>query len=206
MNPWRAYVSGALVLIGFGLAIDYFSLDKSNAIIWLSDRRHPAIDHLLYYLTRLGEWPAFVVIGLIYWYQSWRKMLAIPLIGVVVPIFSQSLKRVFRHERPLLYFQQEGWEMPAAVLDYHIYTGHHSFPSGHSTAAWALFTLVAAIERKYCTSALCLVLAASVSVSRVYLMAHFLRDVLAGAILGFVLGYAVYIAYDRWIKSPTVSI
>ena len=67
-------------------------------------------------------------------------------------------------------------------------------------AAWALFTLTAALIRKTWVSLVCLFLAASVSISRVYLMAHFLRDVIVGAAVGFSVGLAMYLLYDNWMK------
>jgi membrane-associated phospholipid phosphatase len=91
------------------------------------------------------------------------------------------------------------------VLDYQVLSGYASFPSGHSLAAWALFTLTAAMIRKTWVSILCLFLAASVAISRVYLMAHFLRDVIGGAAIGFVMGYAIYWAYDKWLINNKIE-
>jgi len=89
-------------------------------------------------------------------------------------------------------------------MDYQVLSGYHSFPSGHSMAAWALFTLMAVHIKKTWFSILALFLATSVSISRVYLMVHFLQDVVAGAMIGFSLGYAVYYAYITWQK-PSLS-
>ena len=55
--------------------------------------------------------------------------------------------------------------------------------------------------RKTWVSLLCLFLAASVAISRVYLMAHFLRDVIGGAAIGFVIGFAIYLVYDKWLNN-----
>jgi membrane-associated phospholipid phosphatase len=60
---------------------------------------------------------------------------------------------------------------------------YHSFPSGHATAAFALAgALVLAVPSRW---ALWLLVAAGVSASRLLLNAHFLSDVVAGAILGW---------------------
>ena len=113
-------------------------------------------------------------------------------------IVSYLLKQIFQHERPSIYLEKINWEGAMGVLGYQILSGYHSFPSGHSMAAWALFTLMAAIVRKTWFSLLCLFLAVSVSISRVYLMAHFLQDVVAGAMIGFSLGYGVFYFYEKW--------
>jgi len=78
--------------------------------------------------------------------------------------------------------------------------GHTSFPSGHSMAAWSLFSLVAMMYRKAWVSALCIFLAVSVSISRIYLMAHFLEDVVFGASIGCLMGYGMYHVYLLWMK------
>ncbi len=84
------------------------------------------------------------------------------------------------------------------VLDYHMNTGHQSFPSGHSMAAWALFVFLALIVARPWVSAVALLAAVSVSLSRVYLMVHFLQDVVAGAAIGTVLAIIAFYLHERW--------
>jgi len=66
-----------------------------------------------------------------------------------------------------------------------------SFPSGHTLNAFTVGTLVA-LSFPACAP-LALVLAASVGASRVVLGMHFLSDVLAGALLGALIGSAAYV-------------
>ena len=127
-------------------------------------------------------------------------MLTIPILGAIVMGTSYALKSLFFHERPMTYLNRLGYQGIFPVLDYQLFLGNHSFPSGHSLAAWALFTLVAAHFNKFWVSIVCLFLAASVSISRVYLVAHFLQDVVAGAVVGIPLGYLVYYIYNRWMS------
>jgi membrane-associated phospholipid phosphatase len=199
MNAWRIYLTGTVIILISGVALT-FPGDKAYFLKWLTTQRNPAADYYFYYITRLGEEYGFVVIGLMLWLRSWRRMVVIPILGGIVMLLSFILKELFEEERPLLYLRRTGWDGPMAVLDYHLLSGHASFPSGHSMAAWALFTLTAALIRKTWVSLLCLFLAVSVSISRVYLMAHFLRDVIAGAAIGFALGIIIYYAYDKWLN------
>jgi membrane-associated phospholipid phosphatase len=67
----------------------------------------------------------------------------------------------------------------------------HSFPSGHTTSAFALFFSLALIMRRPGWDAACFALAALVALSRVYLAQHFLADTLAGAGLGVATAWAV---------------
>jgi membrane-associated phospholipid phosphatase len=197
MNGFRVFIVGAVILILIGLI---FSLtgEKSQFLVWLAYHRYPVSDYYFYYVTLLGEEYGFIVAGILLWFYSWKKMITIPILGGIVVITSYVLKSIFEHERPVLYLDRICYEGPLSVLGYPMLMGHHGFPSGHSMAAWALFTLIAAYAQKTWISILCLFLAFSVSISRIYLMAHFLEDVEAGAMIGIALGYGIYYAYLRW--------
>lgn len=202
MKAFHVFIIGALVLIVTGVMAGALN-DKGHFLIWLCDFKRIELDYFFYYITRLGEEIGYIFFAIVLWFTSWRKMITIPLLGAVVMLTSYLTKLFFQHERPSLYLEKIGWKGPVTVLDYEILSGHHSFPSGHSMAAWALFTLMAALVQKTWFSILCLVLASAVSISRVYLMVHFLQDVVAGALIGISLGYAVYYAYGRWIKETS---
>jgi membrane-associated phospholipid phosphatase len=201
MKAWRIFVMGAVCFLVLGVALSLIG-DKGFFLKWLSGHRHPILDYFFYYITLVGEPHGFVIIGLILWLKSWRRMLTIPLVGGIVMLVSYMLKNIFEFERPGVYLHRIGWDGPMNVLDYYIHMGYSSFPSGHAMAAWALLTLTAALCRKTWVSVLCLFLAVLVSLSRVYLMVHFLRDVVAGAAVGFILGYGVYCLYKIWMKKP----
>ena len=199
MRAWKLFIIGTILFIATGVSLTFLG-DKGHFLIWLSSHRNPIMDQYFYHVTKLGEEVGFFIIGIILWLRSWRKMIMIALLGGIVTLISYMLKSFFDQERPLLYLRRIGWDGPMDVLDYQLLSGHASFPSGHSMAAWALFTLTAALIRKTWVSLLCLFLAISVSISRVYLMAHFLRDVVAGAAIGFSLGFIMYMLYDNWMK------
>jgi membrane-associated phospholipid phosphatase len=199
MRAWRIFVIGTFMLISIGICLTFLG-DKGHFLKWLAGHRNTVLDYYFYHVTKLGEEAGFFIIGIILWLRSWRKMVMIALLGGIVTLASYLLKEFFEQERPSIYLKRIGWEGPLDVLDYQLLSGHASFPSGHSMAAWALFTLTAVLIRKTWVSLLCLFMAVSVSVSRVYLMAHFLRDVVGGAALGFSLGFAMFVIYDNWMK------
>ncbi|HUR31206.1 MAG TPA: phosphatase PAP2 family protein [Saprospiraceae bacterium] len=199
MKAFYLFISGAglFIILGFIASLTY---EKVDFLIWLSASRNTIADYYFYYITKLGESYAFVFFSLFFLITSWRKMVPVPVLGLIVSIMSHFLKIYFRHERPSVYLEKMKWDGNMSVLDYHILGGDNSFPSGHSMAAWAIFTLAALLIRKTWFSILALFLAFSVSISRVYLMAHFLQDVVAGAAIGFLLGFGVYYGYARWMK------
>jgi membrane-associated phospholipid phosphatase len=201
MKPRDLYLTGAIILIITG-AVASFLGHKGILLIWLAEQRNPLLDYFFYYITELGEPTGFIIVGLAMWLVSWRKMILVPILGGVVTLFSQVLKRVFDHERPARYLEHIEWGGDLQVLDYVVLGGHNSFPSGHAMGAWALFTLVALLVQKGWMSVLCLFLATTVSLSRIYLMAHFLQDVVFGAAIGTLLGWSTVMVYRRWIKKP----
>ena len=74
----------------------------------------------------------------------------------------------------------------------------HSFPSGHTAAAFAAAVALFACHRKAGTIAL--FLAFLMGFSRLYLFVHYPTDVLAGALLGVLFGL---IGYRLSNKKPT---
>jgi membrane-associated phospholipid phosphatase len=199
MNSWRIFSIGTVVFVLVSLVASTV-LGHGQFLMWLSGHRSPAADYYFYYVTKLGEEHGFVLIGVIFLFRYWRRSLMIAVMGLTVTVVTYLLKSFFQFERPSLFLNRMGWEGPLAVLDYPMLSGHSSFPSGHSMAAWALFAFVAALYRQTGVAVTCLFLAISVSISRVYLMAHFLRDVALGAAVGFAIGYLIYYIYDTKLK------
>jgi len=70
--------------------------------------------------------------------------------------------------------------------------GSPSFPSGHATTAFAAATALAVLSPRLRVPALAV--AAAVALSRVYLGVHYGLDVLAGAVLGTMVGVGVALA------------
>lgn len=98
--------------------------------------------------------------------------------GIVTPI----LKRAVGRSRP---FQERG------AFDFQPFTENQSFPSGHSTNAFAVASVVAGHADGWVVPTIAYTLATSVAVSRVHDNVHFASDVLAGAAIGTAIGRAV---------------
>ncbi len=98
--------------------------------------------------------------------------------GLVTP----ALKRLVGRARP--------WQGQGA-FSFHALTGNESFPSGHTTQAFAAASVFAAEAHPLWAKALIYGLAGGVATARLYHDAHFLSDVTAGATIGTVVGRSV---------------
>jgi undecaprenyl-diphosphatase len=99
---------------------------------------------------------------------------------LLATILSQTLKRALNRARPT--YTIEGFTALAENPD------AFSFPSGHTTAAFAV--AVAYIGAPVGLGPLSLLFAVGIGLSRVYLGAHYPLDVAAGAALGSLAGVA----------------
>jgi len=98
--------------------------------------------------------------------------------GIVTP----GLKRIFGRSRP--------WA-GRGPFDFHSMSGNESFPSGHTTQAFAAASVFAAEAHPLWAKALIYGMAGGVATARMYHDAHFLSDVAAGATIGTVVGRSV---------------
>ncbi|HVT04439.1 MAG TPA: phosphatase PAP2 family protein [Thermoanaerobaculia bacterium] len=99
--------------------------------------------------------------------------------GVVTPL----IKRAVGRSRPI---QEEG------ASSFHPFSGNHqSFPSGHSTNAFAFATAVAGHYDGWVVPTIVYTIASGVAFSRVNDRAHFPSDVVAGALIGHAVARSV---------------
>ncbi len=66
-----------------------------------------------------------------------------------------------------------------------IYKENYSFPSGHTTFAFAVMGICALITKKQWCSILFFIIAIGCAFSRLYLLQHYFVDIYCGAIVGF---------------------
>lgn len=74
-----------------------------------------------------------------------------------------------------------------------------SFPSGHALSSFAAATALFCFHKK--TGVLAFILAALIAFSRLYASVHYPTDVLAGAVIGIVLGILAAALTDRMIDA-----
>jgi membrane-associated phospholipid phosphatase len=101
-----------------------------------------------------------------------------------------ALKQVVKRKRPFDSY---------ADIDQAISAGGYSFPSGHTSIAFATATALSMAYPKWYVIAPSFVWASAVGYSRMHLGVHYPSDVFAGAILGSGSAYLTYKA-NKWIN------
>jgi membrane-associated phospholipid phosphatase len=135
--------------------------------------------------TRAGDTPGWIAHGLLAFVLLGIDAASLGVMtaaGVTATIVSQAAKRAFRRARPSASIA--GFTARSEDPD------PFSFPSGHSTVAFAIAT--AALATAPVLGAFEVLMAAMIACSRVALGAHYPVDVLAGMALGVACGLAAW--------------
>ena len=185
--------------IKFFLIITILFFIFGGAILWLEEKTeiHLAIngihnnffDWFFTYWTHAGDGLitaiAILPIGIyLYRKNGWSFF----ILGWGTLIIAGILAQIGKHliypnaMRPLKFIGEDLLYLVPNV-DIHEW---NSFPSGHTTTAFAFFSLIAItfFSQKFSGQLLCALCAILVGYSRMYLSQHFLEDVIAGAVLG----------------------
>ncbi|MEZ4720436.1 MAG: phosphatase PAP2 family protein [Flavobacteriales bacterium] len=170
----------AFLIVGIILLVIF---EKKELHLIINQIHHPVADGFFKYETKLAEGLAIgsAVLLLLLYKVRYGIIMMISTTGA--GLTTQFLKRVVfnDHHRPMKAFEN--------IVDLHLIDGvelhkSFSFPSGHSTAAFALFLTLAFVLRKPKWQLVCLAMALTTAFSRVYLSQHFMQDIVAGSIIG----------------------
>ena len=165
------------------LAIIIICNEKAELHLWLSSFHSNFNDVFFKYYTEIGGSVPFIVIGLLLFYK-YKVALFMLVAGVSSGLVSRIAKVIFNEPRPKIFFQEN---FPDVIL--HKVEGvrmysWHSFPSGHTTTAFAFFLSLAFLTKSKGLQFLYFAMAVLVGYSRIYLSQHFAMDVLWGSIFG----------------------
>lgn len=159
--------------------IDDIVLEKIKTV------NRPFINKIMIAVTSLGTFGTvwFVISVLMLITKTYRSVGINMIIGLAIThlLGEFTLKRLVCRSRPCQKLDDE-----ELIIDRPKY---YSFPSGHTAASFC----VVGVTFLRCQPIIwvpILILAMLIGFSRIYLRVHFLTDVLAGAMLGFICGCA----------------
>ncbi len=111
----------------------------------------------------------------------------------IAALLANGLKHLIGRPRPK-FVHGGDWQMTPSWA-----SGLDSFPSGHSTASFAVATVLA--RRFPLVGPLCIVIALFVALSRVLRGSHFPTDVLGGMVIGILSGFIATAPFRQWRTS-----
>lgn len=171
-----------------------FSFKKTDIHLYLNGYVGNAlIDNFNYFITYLGDGNVAVVILLLLIIYNVRIGIYCSATFIVASIFSVGLKHFFFDDinRPTYIFRYDLHYELRLVEGVQTYI-HNSFPSGHATQAFAIFMSLAFCLPSKKIKIFLIILASLTAYSRVYLSQHWLQDITAGSLVGFLFSVLFY--------------
>ncbi|MDX1910715.1 MAG: phosphatase PAP2 family protein [Saprospiraceae bacterium] len=193
-------------LIFFGVSGILISVvPYGHEILFFNEYRREPYNSLFHALTLCGEAWAFVFFGAALLFRRPPFAVLIAITGILTMPISYWAKDKIGIDRPVTYFEKNRPDNDQLVLvpNVELNRGQTSFPSGHSMAAFALYGLLALMlpsHRKQ-WGLLLAIMAIFVGISRIFLVQHFLADVLGGAFLGLLLSSVVWSVYHKTTRA-----
>lgn len=147
------------------------------------------------------------VLGLVLsFFKKTRKFGMAVLFAVLIGTLITNLvmKPLYARPRPYVYYADN-----PLFMSWYEFAGAHvesdkSFPSGHTTAAFELgIAMFLVLNKKY--SWIFPICSALVGLSRIYLMVHYVTDVLGGVLVGTFAGIMGYVIMTAIMKNTKIA-
>lgn len=169
--------------------------NKFSLHTFLNNFNTSFFDIFFKYATYLGDGVIFGVLVILFFFIKKRMALVFLIGGILTLLVTHFFKKIIF----------KGMPRPVAALgeeSLHLVDGvkiamANSFPSGHATTAFAVFTILCLYFAKCKSQYLWISLAIVASLSRVYLSQHFLVDIFVGSFLGILIAFVSMSFYKR---------
>jgi membrane-associated phospholipid phosphatase len=191
-NPW--FTIPVLLFFAASLGIVY-TIPYGEELFFFNNMRQEPLNTFFKFFSQLGEGTVYYVSIVLALFVRFRTALIVALMGLSILPLSFVLKDQIGTERPMTYMVDQGRQSELVFIpDVKLNAGRTSFPSGHTMSAFAFYGFLAMLLRRKeqwlgCILAYTAIL---VGIARIFLVQHFLLDVLGGALLGLVVAWAFY--------------
>jgi len=180
----------------------YFDTAVSAFIV---RHRNRVLYNFTYYVTLFGDWPGHFALGLVLAWgarrrgnQQWKRIFLSMVIALAIAgVSAHVIKIGVSRPRPSVRSEQVE---PLSRFS----SRYHSFPSGHVAASTAFFGVLTLASWRIGLA--CLPIVILIAFSRLYVEAHYLSDVVCGAILGILSALLVVHFFLRPIRHPQSAI
>ncbi len=202
-----------LALLIFGITLCGLSFFYDQTVIqWVKAHDWKSLKLFAGFLSRWGDWPELMLFGglglALAWLAHSRFVCKVLLCMMIAATISGAVVSAARHltgrARPNNTEATQEWNGLWRGREFLGFENkYHSFPSGHTGAAFAFFGVPLFANRQYGWWAL--FAAAAIAWSRIYLNVHHLSDVMVGALVGLLTAYLIWERleprFDRSLKS-----
>lgn len=192
-----AFILATIIAIGTGILI--LVLGKNGAFQLINSNHNEITDQFFKYFTHYGDGLMWVPLGIYCFFYRRKYFIAVAAGVLISTIMAQVLKRVIYPDelRPISYLSEN---FPVHIIEGVTMRKTHSFPSGHTTTAFAMALIMAYIINRKSWSLILPLLALLAGYSRVYLAQHFPTDIFAGMCIGIVSAIFSLLIYRKFIR------
>ena len=192
-----AFILAIIIAIGTGVLI--LILGKNGSFQLINSNHNPIADQIFKYFTHYGDGLMWAPLGIYCFFYRRKHFIAVVAGVLISTLLAQILKRVVYPDelRPISYLSEN---FPVHIIDGVTVRRAHSFPSGHTTTAFAMALIMAYIINRKFWSLLLPLLALLAGYSRVYLAQHFPTDIFAGMCIGIVSAILSLLVYRKFIR------
>jgi membrane-associated phospholipid phosphatase len=172
---------------------------------FIAQYQNPMMRNFMRNVSFYGDWPSHVALGLLLLGIAWRRhskkwmriFLSMLVAMAIAGLAGTVIKRTIPRARPSVKSELR-WGGPRFSTKY------HAFPSGHVVASTAFFGVLIFVRRR--VGLACLPIPILIGLSRMYLGAHYLSDVVCAAVLGTLCALLVTHFVLQTIRNPQSAI
>jgi membrane-associated phospholipid phosphatase len=183
------------------LVASYFLLSYDKFIIHEMINNYvgnPYVDAFYKYFTHIGDGVFAVTLAFfIILVFSGKRGQYILYSYILAGLFSSLLKLCVNYVRPFHYYVYYKKHLQLKIVDGVEMLGERSFPSGHATAAFVVFSALAFSTDKKWAKVLFFIIALNAAFSRMYLSQHWLLDIFVGSLVGVSFAIIMYFTFYK---------
>lgn len=192
-NPW--FFVPFLLWVVTGAVLQIFFFSHEELFLAINQANTPWLDVIMTGVTYIGDGITFgIMLAVILVLRKFRLFFNAAAILLMVTIVVQTAKHFFNAPRPMRYFSDTAVVHTVKWVTVH---GSCSFPSGHTTTAFAMFCFLALISKHKATGIIFISMGLIAAWSRIYLAQHFFIDVYIGSIIGTLSSVFVFMLFDQ---------
>jgi len=200
------------IIVSITSVIFILSIGKVDIHIFINKYHSPFFDFFFKYFTHIGDGILAIVISVLFLFISYRWAIISATSSILIMIIIRFLKKNIFDDwfRPTMFFDYfyKGEYTLYLIQDISM-RGKYSFPSGHSTTAFAIFFLLAIMVKNKVLKFSFFIIASLAAFSRIYLSQHFLEDTIAGSFIGISITFATYLFINKskknWLNNSLIK-